>query len=276
MASVHSSSSGYVLSGSSWLDTHFAACRREYEDLLANVPFEAGSVILDAGCGSGAYLPLLEAVVGGTGHVIAADLAHENLAAIPTGAAERMAADVSRLPLCDAAVDGVWSANVSQYFDDEGLSALLGEFARVLRPGGMLALKDVDMRAWSVEPAPPFLGPHLADACAATGRAQSLGSIRGRRLRRLLEDADFEDVEQDSRLIERWAPLDAASSRFWADWLVYLAAVAEETELPSEDRTFWQSVTTPEQAATFVSSPGFYGSELQVVAYGRKPGARYV
>ncbi len=269
MVSIHSSSPGHVLSGGEWLDTHFAACRPEYEALLRYVPFEAGTTILDAGCGTGAYLPLLEAV----GSVIAADLARENLAAIPPGATERLATDVSRLPLRDAAVDGVWSANVSQYFDDEGLTSLLGEFARVLRPDGLLALKDVDMRAWSVEPAPPFLGAHLAEACASTGRAQSLGSIRGRRLRRLLEDGGFVDVEQHSLLIERWAPLEGAASRFWTEWLVYLAAVAEDAELPDGDREFWQSMATPGQAAAFVSLPGFYGSELQVVAFGRKPGA---
>ncbi|MGE3984439.1 MAG: class I SAM-dependent methyltransferase [Dehalococcoidia bacterium] len=274
MVSVHSSSPGHVLSGGQWLDTHFAACRPEYEALLGHVPFEAGANVLDAGCGTGAYLPLLEATVGAAGSVVAADLARANVAVVPGGFA-RLTADVGRLPFHDAAFDGVWSANVSQYFDDEGLTALLAEFSRVVRPDGLLALKDVDMRAWDVQPAPPFLGAHLAEACAATGRAQSTGSIRGRNLRRFLENAGFVDVEQHSLLIERWAPLDAAASRFWTDWLVYLAAVAEDSELPREDRSFWQSVATPEQATAFVASPSFYGSELQVVAFGRKPGGRH-
>jgi SAM-dependent methyltransferase len=182
-----------------------------------------------------------------------------------------VAADVCRLPLGDATFDGVWCANVTQYLDDAALLYALAEFRRVLRPGGVVALKDVDMRAWDVQPAPAFLGAHLAEACAATGRPQSAGSIRGRRLKRLLEDAGFEGVKQHSRMIERWAPLDEASARFWTQWLVYLAAVAVDVELPDDDRRFWRDVETHEGARALVDAPGFYGCELQIVAFGRKP-----
>ncbi|MGE0059018.1 MAG: hypothetical protein AB7T32_13625 [Dehalococcoidia bacterium] len=124
-------------------------------------------------------------------------------------------------------------------------------------------------------------------ACAAVPRRPPRRGLRRYRespvdgfdprakLEAFLENAGFVDVEQHSLLIERWAPLDAAASRFWTDWLVYLAAVAEDSELPREDRSFWQSVATPEQATAFVASPSFYGSELQVVAFGRKPGGRH-
>jgi SAM-dependent methyltransferase len=270
MVSVHDSSTGHALSGSEWLDAHFAACQTEYEALFRRVPFEPGDVILDAGCGSGGFLPLLQNAAGPGGAVLALDLAIEHLAALPAFA-DGLAADLTRIPLRAEAVDGIWSANVSQYFDDDSLSALLGEFARVLRPGGLLALKDVDMKAWAVEPAPPFLGAHLAEACAASGGVQSAGSIRGRRLRRILEATGFDGVQQHSLLIERWAPLDEMNGYFWAEWLVYLAAVASEADLPPEEQNFWRSVATPEQAAAFVARPDFYGSELQTVAFGRKP-----
>jgi hypothetical protein len=101
-----------------------------------------------------------------------------------------------------------------------------------------------------------------------------VGSIRGRQLRRRLEEAGLEDVEQRSVLIERWAPLDSANKAFWTDWLTYLAEAASGKDLPEDDRRFWRDVSTREQAAAFVASPGFYGSELQVVAFGHKPGGR--
>jgi SAM-dependent methyltransferase len=270
MVSVHSSSTGQALSGTEWLDAHFGACRPEYEALFRRMPFEAGDVILDGGCGSGGFLPLLHDATGPSGAVLALDMAIEHLSHLPASA-DGLAADLTRLPLRDESVDGVWSANVSQYFDDDGLRILLDELTRVLRPGGLLALKDVDMKAWAVEPAPPFLGAHLAEACAASGGVQSAGSIRGRRLRRILEAAGFGGVQQHSLLIERWAPMDKMNGYFWAGWLVYLAAVASEAELPDEDDRFWRSVATPEQAAAFVARPDFYGSELQTVAFGRKP-----
>jgi SAM-dependent methyltransferase len=269
MVFLYSSSSGQALTGESWLDAHFDACRLEYEALFDVVPFETGSLILDAGCGTGSFVPLLADAAGPDGAILAVDFAFEHAAHVAS-IADGVVADVGHLPLRPESVDAIWSANVSQYFDDEGLTNLLDEFARVLRPGGFLALKDVDMKAWMVEPAPPFLGTHLAEACAKSGHPQSVGSIRGRQLRRRLEQTGFKDVEQHSLLIERWAPLDAANTRFWADWLVYLADVSVRHDLPEEERSFWRQVSTPDQAAAYVASPSFYGAELQVVAFGRK------
>jgi SAM-dependent methyltransferase len=268
MAATYSTSIGHVLSGSEWLDAHFSACRAEYAEMLGLVPFATGGRVLDAGCGSGGFIPLLEAALGDVGRVVAADIAAEHLRAGTC----RVAADVRRLPLAADAFDGVWCANVTQYLDDASLIDAVAEFRRVLRPGGIVAVKDVDMRAWDVGPAPPFLGAHLAEACAATGRPQSSGSIRGRHLKGLLEEAGFDGVQQHGRVIERWAPLENVTAGFWAQWLVYLADVAADVELSADDRRFWREVESIEAARSFVGSPSFYGCELQVVAFARKAG----
>ena len=57
--SVLSSSTGHDYSESSYLDNHFVACQPEYEEMLKSVGLKAGWHVLDAGCGSGAYLPLM-------------------------------------------------------------------------------------------------------------------------------------------------------------------------------------------------------------------------
>lgn len=268
MVSTYKSSTGHVLSQGEWLDAHFTACRAEYERLFAQVPFLAGTVVLDAGCGNGAFLPLLQQAVTAHGRVIAADIARENLC----GLGGAVTSDVRHLPLLDSCLDGIWSANVAQYLDDRNLERALAEFRRVLRPGGLVALKDVDMRAWDVQPAPPFLGAHLAEACVASGTAQSAGSLRARRLKLILESAGFRNVEQHSLVIERWAPLDSASRRFWSQWLLYLAEAAADVDLPADERGFWQGLSSPEAARAFVDAPGFYGCELQAVAFGYHPG----
>jgi SAM-dependent methyltransferase len=228
-----------------------------------------GGIVLDAGCGRGQFLPLLTEVT--SGDVIALDMAREHLPDL-AASGSKVAADVASLPFPGASVDAVWCANVTQYFGESGFRTLLGEFARVLRPGGLLALKDSDMTGWRIEPAPPFLGLHLAEACAAPGGSdQSAGSVRGRRLAGIMAEAGFLDVEQRTHVIERSAPLDAPSQAFWAEWLLYLAHVARDQRLPEEDAGFWATLATPSGAQAFVTSPAFYGCEMQVVAWGRNP-----
>src|SRR5205823_1914816 len=137
----------------------------------------------------------------------------------------------------DAVFDGAWPANVLQYFDDVEAVRVLMEMRRVVRPGGIVAVKDVDMTGWRLSPGPPFLGLHLAEACVSSegATAQSFGSIRGRELRRMLELACLQSVTQTSMLIEYSHPLSVAAVKLWADWLPYLAALAMENRVSDED-----------------------------------------
>jgi ubiquinone/menaquinone biosynthesis C-methylase UbiE len=180
---------------------------------------------------------------------------------------------VPDLPFSTGAFDAAWCANVLQYFDDEALDGVLAELQRVVRPGGVVAVKDVDMTALRFGPAPPFVSLHLAEACA-TGpsvRPESIGSLRGRSLRRLLESAGLRDVRQQSFAIERWSPLDEATRRLWSDWLPYLANLALERVDAVADLDFWHQVSTRETARAYVERPDFFCCELQVLAVGVVP-----
>ena len=114
---------GHHLAEANWLDLHFETFRREYEAMLRAIGLEPGWRVLDAGCGSGSFLPLLAELVGPTGHVTALDVSPDNLARLD----QRVASDgftcpvvtragtVTALPYPDDYFDAVWSANVSQY-----------------------------------------------------------------------------------------------------------------------------------------------------------------
>ena len=104
----------------------------------------AGSLWLDAGCGTGALSRWL--AERGCG-VLGVDASQEMVGAATQSAqsqdySERLdflrITSVAHLALDDGAVDGVLCSSVLEYVPDP--SACLAEFARVLKPGGLLVV----------------------------------------------------------------------------------------------------------------------------------------
>jgi demethylmenaquinone methyltransferase/2-methoxy-6-polyprenyl-1,4-benzoquinol methylase len=96
-----------------------------------------GSVVLDLACGTGDFCRELDraglCVVG-------ADLSYGMLAAARTDA-PLMQADILRLPVPDGSIDGVTCGFALRNLVE--LPAFFAELARVLRPGGRIALLEV-------------------------------------------------------------------------------------------------------------------------------------
>jgi SAM-dependent methyltransferase len=103
---------------------------------------ERGARVLDAGCGTGRALPYLREAVGPQGTVIGLDLTPQMLARAERagrGAAARLLlGDVARLPLRADSLDAVFAAGLIAHLPDPARN--LAELARVVRPGGRLAL----------------------------------------------------------------------------------------------------------------------------------------
>ncbi|MDT9686922.1 methyltransferase domain-containing protein [Streptomyces sp. P9(2023)] len=123
-------------------DARFPDDGPAYAAAVTELGLRPGAAVLDAGCGTGRALPALRAAVGPTGTVIGADLTPEMLGeAVRAGrdaAGTLVLADVARLPLRAGALDAVFGAGLISHLADP--PAGLRELARVVRPGGRLAL----------------------------------------------------------------------------------------------------------------------------------------
>ena len=122
---------------------------RSREALMQEVSsrLRGDEVVLDAGCGSG-YLSLPIARRLPAGRVLGLDLSEEMLGALEkrasraglSGRVERLQAPADASGLKDASVDWVVCNNVLHELPDP--RGALEEWARVLKPGGRVALSD--------------------------------------------------------------------------------------------------------------------------------------
>jgi SAM-dependent methyltransferase len=160
--------------------------RRLAEAVLDVLPLPAGAAVLDAGCGTGALAAAVaarDAAARITGVDVSPAFVAAARAQVP--AARVLAADVTRLPLRDAAFDAAFSLLVLQFVPDR--AAAMAEMARVTRPGGLVAAAMWDftggfafLRAFAdtVAAAEPegeaFRARYWADPVGAPGRLGAL------------------------------------------------------------------------------------------------------
>ncbi|MFI1170926.1 class I SAM-dependent methyltransferase [Streptomyces melanogenes] len=123
-------------------DNRFPDDGPAYAAAVAELGLQPGEAVLDAGCGTGRALPPLRDAVGPGGTVLGLDLTPEMLEAAVRAGRDRAGSlalgDVARLPLQTGALDAVFGAGLISHLPEP--KANLRELARVVRPGGQLAL----------------------------------------------------------------------------------------------------------------------------------------
>ncbi|MGW6978251.1 class I SAM-dependent methyltransferase [Streptomyces sp. NPDC054932] len=123
-------------------DRKFPGDGPAFATAVAEFGLRPGDRVLDAGCGTGRAMTPLRAAVGPGGTVLGADLTPQMLAAARQAGRDAegtlLLADVARLPLRDESLDAVFAAGLIAHLPDP--EANLRELARVVRPGGRLAL----------------------------------------------------------------------------------------------------------------------------------------
>ncbi|WP_162815705.1 class I SAM-dependent methyltransferase [Microvirga aerophila] len=278
MSDARMTSTGHAVSDAPWLDLHFQIARAEYEEALRFVGIEPGWNVLDAGCGSGGYIPLLCELVGPAGQVAALDLAPENVTQV-----ERIIQDghcaapvnlrvgsVLDLPFADATFDCVWCANVAQYLTDVEFTRVMGEFRRVTKPGGIVAVKDSDGTLLQLLPLDPAIwARHVAVRRAKAAETGVLGAWCGSSLARFFRQAGLIDIVRKGWLVERWAPVPAYARQFHTMGLRYHAKLAAENGLSRSDCEALAAAA--EDPDHLFDDPDFCFREYFVVTLGRVP-----
>ncbi|MHB8648312.1 MAG: methyltransferase domain-containing protein [Thermomicrobiales bacterium] len=157
-----------------------------------------GMRLLDVGCGPGSITLGLAAVIA-PGEVVGIDLRPEPLEQARMAANERGIANVRfeagsayELPFPDGSFDAVF-ASVTLMHLREPVRAL-EEVRRVLRPGGMVGVRDPDFDSIIVFPLMP-LWEQFYDLRGRVLRHNGANQFVGRTHRRLLMDAGFARTE---------------------------------------------------------------------------------
>jgi ubiquinone/menaquinone biosynthesis C-methylase UbiE len=216
-------------------DPTFVAYREAYLELV-DLPRTA--TVLDLGCGTGVVARAIAARDGFVGTVTGIDLSHDFIAAAEAfaaddGVSDRVqfaVGDAHELDLRAASFDAVVAHTLVSHVRDP--LAVLAEAARVVRPGGYVAVFDGDYASLTFGCSDPRLGEAVEPALQAT----IMSSPRVmRELPRLLPKAGLQLVATQAHVYA-----EAGSSTFMLNLAETYAPLAASTgQLPAAQVDAW-------------------------------------
>ncbi|MFN0092741.1 MAG: methyltransferase domain-containing protein [Acidimicrobiales bacterium] len=245
---------------------------QEAEWLLDELALGEGAAVVDVGCGPLGLLAALAARVGPHGRVVGVDsnpvmvrAAQERCQALGLGQVAVLGGDARGTGLAPGAFDLAHVRLVLVNVADP--AGVIGELVRLVKPGGVVAVQELDWLSWCCEPPHPAWDS-LRGRLHELWRSRGFDPYIGRRLPGLLRAAGLVDVramahtgldgadQPYQRLI-----LDFAR-RFTAPMVeLGLASAAELAELIAE-------------LEAHLSRPGALAMRAMTVqAWGRAPGA---
>ncbi|MPY94997.1 MAG: methyltransferase domain-containing protein [Acidimicrobiia bacterium] len=235
---------------------------------------QPGMRLLDIGCGPGSITVDLAAVVA-PGQVNGIDREPEVLDQARAFAAARGLAnttfdpaDVYALPFEADTFDVVYAHQVFQHLARP--LAGLAEAKRVLRPGGLLAVRDSDYGTMVHAPAEPGLDRWLELYHQVT-RANGADADAGRHLKGWVEQAGFDDVVASA---SAWCYSDDEARRTWSElWAVRI------TESAFADQAVAARLADADELAALAAAwrswatrPGGFFAFIHGEVLARKPG----
>lgn len=236
--------------------------------------------VLDLACGDGFYTRRIAGRLGARGSVTGLDLNLAYLAQAREEAARHrgrarigfVAASFDRLPFADGMFDLVWCAQ-SLYSLPDPVTAI-GHMARMLRPGGVVAVLENDtlhqvLLPWPVELELPLRAAELRSFLE--GSRNSGKYYVGRRLPALLAAAGLEPLRMSTHAFDRHAPLGDAERELLQ---CYLEEVVERVA-PHLDAALLRELrqrVEPDSPRHLLRQPHLTMTWVNVLALGRARG----
>jgi ubiquinone/menaquinone biosynthesis C-methylase UbiE len=159
---------------------------------LAELAPAAGETAVDVGSGTGGDVVAFAGQVGPTGRAVGVEpspgLRDEARRRAAGARVEYVDGHAEALPFDDESVDALRCERVLQHVDNP--AAVVREMARVLRPGGRIALIDTDWATAIIHPADPDVLRRMVDYFLSG----SANPFSGRQLRGLVADAGLEVI----------------------------------------------------------------------------------
>jgi SAM-dependent methyltransferase len=214
---------------------------------------QPGMDVLDVGCGPGSITLGIAARVA-PGRVFGVDMGESQVALAASRAAKHGVANVEfragnayALPFADAQFDALFSHALLEHLRDPARA--MGEFRRVLRPGGVMGVATPDWGGFLVAPPSAALTAAI-EAFQALQRANGGDVAVGHKLSQFAVDAGFEAVTLRAHY-ENFQPLSVIGD--------LLASQLEDAGQPQHARTLraWQQTPHGMFAEAWVACVGF-------------------
>ncbi len=180
---------------------------------LALSEVQPGMTVLDLGSGAGFDAFLARRIVGPAGRVIGVDMTDDMLARARANAEKLGAGNVEfrkgfieKLPVEDASVDYVISNCVINLSPDK--PAVFREIARVLKPGGRMAVSDIVL----LKTLPENIARDVAAYTGCISGASLMGDYIRYALEAGLDDLQVKEVQWGAKLAQAIMPEAVATS----------------------------------------------------------------
>ena len=250
----------------------------ELQAIVNGLPLRSDMRVLDLACGDGFYTRRLAERLGPGGSVTGADINRAYLAEASEEASHQgghakiafVAASFDRLPFPDDTFDLVWCAQSLYTLPDPVVA--IGHMARVVRPGGLVAVLENDTLHQVCLPWPVYLELPLRAAELRSfieGGRNSSKYYVGRRLPAVLAAAGLEPLRMTTHAFDRQAPLGKAEQGLLQS---YLEKVVDRVT-PHLEVTLLQELrqlVDPGSPQHLLGQPHLTLTWLNVLALGRK------